>query len=494
MTASGVIAHKIQSYLSGLSPRAVASLVRKLESARAAGSQDPHLDLILAASAKFLRATEVKETLSHDGTLRRDQVQRLFFEPIEEFLINENLPNRQEGRIYRPILPRIWTWLTRDLLPGDVKTVLAAAENSSVTDDRLHALVQALRARSVDAIGTALHGQNASDKERRRIVMEMGGERGLSELRDTFKILEAEKWLVPFLKTVPKSLNHNRFKGDMDVLKLVSCCAERYPDHLALVAAALLERSEQPAALCRFAGRLAHTDDPRVIAESKFAPFVDVVLSEAERLNVLALNHRQNNPDPVAFSQALTDFHQLVHQVELDIDLTQTLAWRKRLSGSKRALSDVVARELSGAPGAVRRALQVPMLDPDGSFQEDQDTIDDAVRALRVVVMVKQAPDTFAMNEMGKRTRQAVEQTLEIMTRSLLNDLPMTSGGQREAHVSAVDAAIMLSEIFYGSDFAAQLRRRRHNALRQADDLQSGAILPAKSGQPARHPAFAARP
>jgi len=471
MTASAVVADKIQAYLKGLSPRAVESLVRKLEKARAAGSREPHLELILAASVAYLREPDYNPHYEQAGVVRRSQVQRQFFEPLDEFLINENLPIRQEGRIYRPVLSRIWTWLSRDLLPGDVKTVLSAAENTNVSAERYEALLHALRARSVDAIGTALDSHRLSERERRRVVTEMGGERGLAELRDTFKILEAETWLVPFLSALPDSLNPNRFKGDTDILDKVLDFADQHPDHLPIVAVALLERATQPASLCHLAGRLAQTADPKSIAGSQFSPFVDVVLSEAERLNILALNHRQNNPDPVAFSQALTDYHSLVHTLELDMDLSQTMPWRKRLSNSKRALSDAVARELSNAPGAIRRALQVPKLDQNGAFEENRAVMDDAVRALRVVVMVKHAPDTFAMNEMGKRTHQAVEQTLEIVTRSLINDLPRTSGAHREAHVSAVDTAIMFSEIFYGPDYAAQLRRSRTNALRSDEEL-----------------------
>ncbi|WP_190289903.1 hypothetical protein [Roseibium aggregatum] len=466
MTETELLTNKITTYLQGLSPQAVENLVRKLEKSRDSGLKDPHLELILAASLKLLRnPDDAAAEVSRGGILRRNQVQRMFFTPLEEFLINENLPNRQEGRVYRPNLDRVWQWIGRDVLPGDVRRVLEEAEKETVSEERLDNFVHALRRRAVDAVGSALERVDQSDKDRRRLSIEMGGERGIADLKDIHKILAAERWLMPFLNMVPETLSENRIKVDTDVFNLVDKCSAKYPDHISVVAAALLERADTPSALCTFAGRLARTNDPKLISSSQFAPFVDVVMSEAERLNVLALEHRNHNPDPVAFSQALSEYHSLVRGVELDMDLSQTGDWHKRLSGTKRNISEVVTRELNNAHGAVRRALQVPKWSKDGTLDQDKVSIDDAVRSLRVVVMVRNASQTFAVNDVGKRTRQAVEQTLEIVTRSLITDLGKTVGKQREAHLSAVDVAIMLSEIYFGADYAAQLRRSRQSAL-----------------------------
>ena len=307
--------------------------------------------------------------------------------------------------------------------------------------------------------------------------IELGGERGIAEIGDIQKIFSAERWLMPFLQTIPDRINEHRLKRDQDVLQLVDKCSARFPDHVPILAAALVDRAEAPSALCTFAGRLAGDSDPKTIAGSQFAPFVDVVMSEAERLHILALEHRNHNPDPVAFSNALSEYHSLVRGVERDIDLTVTGTWHRRLSDTKRSISDVVTRELNNAHGAVRRALQVPKVDKNGQLAIDQGAIDDAVRTLRVVSMVRNASETFAVNDIGKRTRQAVEQTLEIVTRSLITDLSKAKGEQQEAHQAAADVAIMLSEIYFGEDYAAQLRRSRQSAVAKADARNKGKTL-----------------
>ncbi|WP_417667311.1 hypothetical protein [Roseibium sp.] len=465
MSELEIVTNKIRNYLQELSPRAVETLVRNLEKARDDGSADAHAELILAASLDLLRKRDLNIEVQQNGVLRRNQVQRLFFTPLDEFLINEHLPNKQEGRVHRAVLNRVWQWIGRDVLPADVKRVLESAENTSVSEERIDSLVKNLRKRSVDALGDVLTRIDNSEKERRRLSMEVGGERGIADLRDIYKIFNAEGWLMPFLEAVPESLDEDRLRNSQGVLKMVEKAATRFPDHVSVVAAALLERSSTPSSLCAFAGRLVGTDDAKAISSSRFAPFVDVVLSEAERLNVLAHEHRNHNPDPVAFSQALSEYHTLVRGVELDMDLSHAGRWHKRLSDTKKDISEIVDRELRNAHGAVRRSLQVPKFDAEGKLEQDQLAIDEAVRALRVVVMVRNASETFAVNDIGKRTRQAVEQTLEIVTRSLISDLHSTFGKPREAQIAAVDVAIMLSEIYFGTDYAQQLRRSRQSAI-----------------------------
>ncbi|WP_428651052.1 hypothetical protein [Roseibium sp.] len=469
MKYSDQLETKIKTYLSSLSPKAVEALVRNLENGKSGKSPDPHINLVLAAAVNLLRKPKsVAPASVVDGPHRRNQVQRMFFAPLDSFLINEYLPNHQEGRINRTVLDRVWNWLSRDVMPEDVKTVLDQAANADVSGERVDALVQSLRTRSVEALGDVLSRSEWSEKERRRMSVELGGDRGIAELRDIQKILAAEQWLVPFLENLPERINEHRLKHDTDVLRMVDKCSGRHPDHVPVIAAALIDRADAPSALCTFAGRLAGDDDPKVIASSPFAPFVDMVMSEAERLQILALEHRSHNPDPVAFSQALAEYHELVRGIERDIDLTVTGKWRRQLAETKRGISGAVTQELDSAHGAVRRALQVPKFDRNGNLQIDQSAIDDAVRTLRVVTMVRNASETFAVNEVSKRTRHAVEQTLEIVTRSLITDLGAARGPQLEAHMAAADVAIMLSEIYFGEEYAAQLRRSRQSAVAKA--------------------------
>ena len=86
-----------------------------------------------------------------------------------------------------------------------------------------------------------LRRAETSDKDKRRMAIELGGERGISEVRDIQKIFAAERWLVPFLQNIPDRINEHRLKQDTEVLRLVDKCTARFPDHVPVIAAALVD-------------------------------------------------------------------------------------------------------------------------------------------------------------------------------------------------------------------------------------------------------------
>src|ERR1700694_3774160 len=48
---------------------------------------------------------------------------RLFFQPVEPFLVDDIAAHSHPGRIARVALEPIWEWICRDLLPGEAKAV-----------------------------------------------------------------------------------------------------------------------------------------------------------------------------------------------------------------------------------------------------------------------------------------------------------------------------------------------------------------------------------
>ncbi len=464
MSDPALLTRKIQAYLQALSPAAVETLVRGLERARRSGDRDPNLELILNVSVSILRAGSA-QTAASALAHRRHILQREFFAPLDTFLISELLPRKQKGRVYRPHLNNLWEWLERDVLQGDIAKALAYLEKVSVHDERGIRMVKSLQGRALDAMQTALFESGRDDRENRRLGMILGGEAVLADVADIVDVYRARPWLGGFLERMPPTLTERNLRNDDDVLSLVRKVTNKFPESMSMVAAAVLERSETPANLGNFAFRLANNRDTKVIGNSRYAPFVDVAVSEVERLNVLARMQLEHNPDPVAYAEVLKNYASLIKGLEVELDLRVNDAWQQRIATSKRDVSQMVTRELEVAGGVVRRALKVPVISDDGMIQTDQDLVDDAVRALRVLSMARGTAETLAVNEISKRARQTVEQTLELVTRSLLDGLGHSKGSQREAYEAAVEIAIMLSEIYFGPEYAAQLKRSRNNAL-----------------------------
>src|SRR5690606_38498709 len=128
----------------------------------------------------------------------------------------------------------------------------------------------------------------ADETARRRLSMVLGGERVLLDLADLIEAFEAEAWLTPFLESLPERLTDRDFKGDTPTTTRVKAVADRHRDGVPLVAVAVMNRADNPAGLPSLACTLASTPDAKRLAKSPYSGFVDVVLSEAERLSVIA--------------------------------------------------------------------------------------------------------------------------------------------------------------------------------------------------------------
>lgn len=471
MKNAKLVSDKIQSYLGELSPRAVQSLVSRLEKTQSQGGVDPNVDVILQASVGLIRGekpvNKVEEVFRNEraGTIRKSQLQRMFFRPLDDYLLDETLKEKQSGRIHRSILNKTWVWLKRDVLPNEIARVADRAADNSCSNEELAVEIDGLQERALAAFRGALDNSEVAEVSKRRLSTEMGGARGLADLIDIYRIFALETDLLEFFEPYSETLHPNRFKVDTDLMQRTAEFLAKHPSDMDILATGLLSRTSHPAALAVFGMRLAKTDDLAVLAKSRYAPLMDVALSEVERLSILAQEHRKYNPDPIGFSVALSDYHEQVKALEVDLDFSQSRTWRERLTQIKRTMSALVGKELESVPGLLRKAIQVPVVDKDGTFRVDAATADNAIRALRVFVMVRNAPDTFAVNDLNKRTRQAVEQMLEIMTRGLINELSSASGARQKAVLSAADTAIMLCELYYGGEYAAQLRRSRQAAL-----------------------------
>src|ERR1700759_5095407 len=106
---------RLKTYLGQLPPRSQALLMREFERAIERGEDTAVARLVLEQLRKVGRGAE------EDGPPppRWEDAARLFFRPLEPFLVDGNLPIRQ-GQIRRASLMPVWQWLVRDGAPGQV--------------------------------------------------------------------------------------------------------------------------------------------------------------------------------------------------------------------------------------------------------------------------------------------------------------------------------------------------------------------------------------
>ena len=117
MTSDGQAVERLRDYLRTLKPEARAMPVAELERGVLGGEESAGNELILQELRRAIRVE------SQPASPRTGDAARMFFGPVEPFLIDDAPDHKRAGRISRVSLEPIWEWIGRDLIPAEAKAL-----------------------------------------------------------------------------------------------------------------------------------------------------------------------------------------------------------------------------------------------------------------------------------------------------------------------------------------------------------------------------------
>src|ERR1041385_3940392 len=120
-------AEKLRSYLRELKPGARALLIGELERGLLHGTGPAGAELVLSELRRSLREGQSKSARFGDPA-------RLFFQPLEPFLVDDVPDHKHRGRIARSALEPMWLWVSNTLLPEETKTYAEQVEHALMAD------------------------------------------------------------------------------------------------------------------------------------------------------------------------------------------------------------------------------------------------------------------------------------------------------------------------------------------------------------------------
>jgi hypothetical protein len=448
MGSEGLPTERLREYLRELKPEARALLFAKLEDAKLRGDEVPGVDLIL----RELRDA----TPAERRPPRIADPQRLFFAPLQPFLIDEQPDRRHRGRITRSALDPIWQWLARDLVPVEAKAYSDHVSRHLLAGDEQPAgqLAKAFQDRALQRIQEALNQVSHDDKAQRRLSAQVGVPQGIEELREIVSVLSVRDALAVVASRLPMQIK-NLADESLDSIKvLLDSPVARHRDVFLYGVLLVRNRLAAPWQLIRLATRAVASDAAGRIAESPYSVAVTIVIGDVERM-VSRLRVELKSGDAAAITPLLKDIHDGTRALRTELDLSVDSPWARQVAQIRSEVSEMLKAAIDSAPGRVRRLLgQRAQRDIASGSVLDAIEVADTEAVIELVSACRNYASELAINEVTLRVHSELQSYLDTGMNPLLDALRHAGDVDRKFRQSQVDAAVRFAGKIFGPSYA----------------------------------------
>jgi hypothetical protein len=460
-------ADKLREYLKVLKPEARALLMAELERGVLRGEGMPGTNLILEELRNTLAAPQ-KGAPPQKGALaakvakpeRVGNASRLFFQPVEPFLVDDSPEYTHQGRISRACLTAIWDWICRDLAAAEARAYTDEVSRHLLAEEvsDADAAARAFQDRVIQLIQAALAAARADEKTRRRLAVQIGTPRALDDVHRLATILRLREPLAAVAGRLPSHIK-NLSDDQLTAIKALLDATTSQRDLFTFAAILVMNRLQAAWQLIRFAVKAANTDDPGRIADTTYAFTVNIVLEELERLlRLLASDLKRGQA--MARPTLIKDIHDFARGLRSEMDLSGDTPWARRLASVRADVADLLKSEVESVPGRVRRLLRMrPSRDVVPGTTLDQTDVEETETLIAFLSACRNFASELAINEMTLRAWSETQHYLETNIQGLIEALRTASNSDRTYRQSVVEAAVRFCGKVFGQDYAALLAK-----------------------------------
>jgi hypothetical protein len=466
MFGQGLPVERLRQYLLELNPEARGLLIAELERGLLRGDDTAGAELVL---------NELRRSLREAGrrVQRLGNPARLFFQPLEPFLVDDLPEHQHRGRIARAALDPIWQWISNALMKVETTAYTEQVERALAANDANRAadLARNFQDRAAPRIREALEAVKTDDKAGRRLGLQIGTPRALEDARIVSAVLTVRDSLAALGGQMPQHIK-SLTGGTLESIKTLldsplGRSAEVFPYALILVMNKLAASWQ----LIRLATQAAGSDVAARVAETPYALCVTIVLAEIERM-VGELTADLKSGRGIAVAALLKDVHDAVRGVRTEIDLSTDTPWSRQLAAILTQISQALTAVIELIPGRVRQLLRPPKETFAGA-RLNEDDVAETEALVGFVTACRNYASELAVNEITLRTFSELQQYLDSGTHTLLDALRVANNAERGYRQSQVDAAVRFCAKIFGKEYAALLAKASEVA---AQDVERRAV------------------
>ena len=445
---------RLRQYLRELAPQARILLTAELERSLLQGDETAGTGLVLQELRRVIRE-------QREGAPRLGHCARLFFKPLEPFLVDDRAEHDHPGRIARRALEPLWTWIRRDLLPDDAKVLAdeVGAALSAGDEPKAAHLTRAFQDRAAEAIAASLDATADDGKARRRFLGQVGTPRAGEDVVTLKCVLAGRDVLAAMAAHLPLRILNLAEDELAEYAALIEGTAARGQDLFLFALLTVMSRLAAPWQLIRFGIRAAGSITAARVAETRYGVTVTIVLAELERL-AGDLRNDLIGGRGVAIGALLKSIHDCARGLRTELDLPVDSTWGRALSAQRAQIAELLRAEVESAPAQVRRLLRArPSKEVRPNAALDADEVAKTEALVAFVAFCRSFAGELAINEVTQRSFNEIQYVLDSGTRALLDSLHHTGDSDRPLRQSQVDAAVRLCAKAFGQEYAALLTK-----------------------------------
>lgn len=445
---------RLRHYLRELPPQARALLIAEFERSLLRGDEGAGTDLVLQELRRVVRE-------QREGSPRIGSCARLFFKPLEPFMVDDRADHNHPGRIARRSLENLWTWVSRDLLAEEAKALTEQVDGALLAGDEPKAehLIRAFQDRAAASIAASLEAGAGDSRLHRRTMAQIGTPRAFDDVTTLRHALAGRDALAKLSAHLPLRIA-NLGDDELDeYMALIEKTAARDRGLFLCALLTVMSRLAEPWQVIRFGVRAAGCDIAARVAETQYSVAVTIVLAELERL-VNELRNDLRGGNGVAVGALLKAIHDCARGLRTELDLPVDSTWGRTLSAERAQIAELLRSEIESAPARVHRLLRSrPASEIRPNAVLDPDDVAETEALVGFVGTCRSFAGELAINEMTQRNFNDIQYSLDTGTRALLDALRHAGEKDRAFRQSQVDAAVRFCAKVFGPEYAALLTK-----------------------------------
>lgn len=370
-----------------------------------------------------------------------------FLSVFKEILVGDFAPISFNGSLKLSHMRLVWVWLSRDVMP-EIKQHLLGVKDIDSAKSALQPHLSELIAKASDAIFLA---SDNPDTER-RLIAQLGGEEIKLRLPIIINTLKCNS-LLSKASSFGKSSNSLE---DDELEEAILSLPLKEKRVTSLLFHAIVGQTKDPSRLIIAASNIIGGALEKSYKGAGFEPLIEAMFAHAQNQISIIEDQAGHFGDVDLICNAIIRYHHLMRAIGGNVEIERGSHWYKTTAELTKFMAQRIEPRLNNVSFNVNSAMRKPRSGPD---KVDADQLLSALNGIYLLVAVRQARETLALNAIFEKIWGETGQSLEVL---IDRNMEVLKQDPTNAIVLArLDAGIKMAGLRFGQEYGDVLLRAK---------------------------------